>query len=98
MVEDGKNLLEALIFDDPDEANHVAVRHGCALCFSPLLVTFRDGKYVIYCPNCGDAYWNSIADNTSITIAANNISCATMELEAARKPRRSEAEILAELY
>lgn len=87
------NLLEPLIFNTEYEARKYAKRHACAFCLCDLQAMGRE----VECPDCGATHKHQFITRNQAKIATKERSIGTIEINAARRPRRSAEEIIKEL-
>ncbi len=94
--EQTKNLLEPIILDD-GEANGFVRDRRCANCLGYLfLKPMLDRKWKVFCQKCGDIIEGGHIHESEAEKAEHKKLLGLRELRP-DKPRRSEAEILAEL-
>jgi hypothetical protein len=91
------NLLAPLTFTDSEIGKFIS-RHACGLCLSKLVKKpAPDRKWFAVCPNCGVILPYCKVTARAAQEAESNQRAAKIEIAAASRCKRSEAEIMSEL-
>lgn len=92
------NLLEPIHFEQAVEAQGFVRDHACGQCLGPLVVKpNKGGGFYAECLRCGAILQHNHVTKTAAVNYEAGCRVARIELNAMTAPKRSEAELLAEL-
>jgi arylamine N-acetyltransferase len=98
-ITSARDYLEPIAYADEAMANKFSRTHCCAVCMAQLTYKrdYLSDGYVVICEEHGEITKSNTVTNQQAQLALDSARMGSIEMNAAGKPKRSEAEILSEL-